>query len=213
MYDIAMFDAYFDWTKINTKGPNEIKKILTGTNSFQSDQLSDTLLNMLINLNLGKALDYGAGLGRNVGFIKGFSKEVDYIDLIQYKDVLIHIVNKELYDKFYFIEDPKKGLVLEEEYDIVYASVIFQHIVDENVLKNIFNELYSHTKYLLTIQNHLVTPLDGYLDGYFDIVYQEINACGFSVPHVVQLWVNCRYNKEFRNLYNYDVSEPSTKSE
>jgi hypothetical protein len=196
-----MFDAYFDWTQINTKPPSELKKILTGMDTFTPDKLSDTLFNMLENLELNKSLDYGAGLGRNVTLLKRIAKDVDYIDLMQYKDVIIFIENKELYDKFFFIEDPTKDLILEDNYDIVYASVIFQHIIDVEILKKIFRALSQHTKYLLTIQNSYVDRLDHLLENDFNVVYQEIDNCGFTIPHIIQLWENQKHdNSTFQNL-------------
>ena len=72
--------------------------------------------------------------------------------------------------------------ILSKKYDLIYASVVLQHIVDDEIYSKIVEILATKCKYLLLIQNkgRLVKPI---FNNFFDLIHTESYAGSFPVVH------------------------------
>ena len=78
--------------------------------------------------------------------------------------------------------------ILSKKYDLIYASVVLQHIVDDEIYSKIVEILATKCKYLLLIQNKdvLVKPI---FNNFFDLIYTEdYVGSSFSDMHVYSIY-------------------------
>jgi SAM-dependent methyltransferase len=128
-----VFDGYHDWTSPITD-IEKMKVIITDrywNKSFNHDNLTSEIDQIIKNLNLTSILDYGAGLGRNLPLLRKYAPIVDYLDLETYKP---HTLELNYDNKFYIQMEP---LPLSKKYDLIYASVVIQHVVNKDLLRKI----------------------------------------------------------------------------
>ena len=125
----SIYDSYYDWQQLKTNiNVTDMKYIIAGQKEFNTDYLPKKINNILQNLPINSILDYGAGLGRNLPLLLQFSNNIDYIDLLNYKEEFEKNINDLEYKNKYYINDNLPDM-LDKKYDLIYASVVFQHIV------------------------------------------------------------------------------------
>lgn len=180
--DNTKYDTWFDWGVNDNIDISKFKEVISGVNSeeFEPDFLSPLLQEKLSKIKTDEILDYGAGLGRNLSLLKKYSNKIDYIDLEQYQKNYIDYIRNLDYNKTYFIEmipDCLDG----KKYDLIYCSVVLQHIIDDETYEKIVKILYNACDHILLVQN--MSPIKDVFFKYFELVHEEINDVYFGVNH------------------------------
>lgn len=175
----AKFDNWFDWEHNDNIDISKFKEVISGVDSsdFRPDFLSEYLNEQLLKIKTDNILDYGAGLGRNLPLLKKFSNNIDYIDLNHYQNNYIEYINNLEYNEKFFIKmipDCLSG----KKYDLIYCSVVLQHIIDDEIYEQIVKILSNTCNYLFLVQN--MTPIKDVLYNYFELEYKEINDIYFG---------------------------------
>ena len=156
-----------------------MKFLITGQKQFEPDTLPQKIKDILKTLPIHSILDYGAGLGRNLPLLLQTSDNVDYIDLLKYKEKFEKEVNELSYKEKYYIGENYLPDMLDKKYDLIYASVVLQHIVDNEVYEKIVKILAEKTTYLLILQNGHV-PIKPTLNSYFDLLDSDVDNVTFK---------------------------------
>jgi hypothetical protein len=125
-------------------------------------------------------LDYGSGLGRNYNLLKTYTDNIDYLDLNHYQVNYIDYINNLGYKNLNFIEMIPECLI-GKKYDMIYASVVLQHIVDDEVYEKIVKILTKSCKHLFLVQN--MSPIKDVFFKHFELEYEEISDVYFGVDH------------------------------
>lgn len=184
MNTLSVFDSYYNWTEDKKDVTfEEMQELIFGNKNTKPDDIPECIDEILRSSNISSILDYGAGLGRNLPILLSYSKHVDYADLENYRLKFgDYINNMEYEDKIYL-----GGLVLDnlsKDYDLIYASVVLQHIVDNDIYESIVKALAEKTRFLLIVQNVLTPVKYAILNGSFDIVRSETVSGVFNNhPH------------------------------
>jgi SAM-dependent methyltransferase len=176
------YDTWFDWGVNDNIDISQFKEIISGVNSseFNPDFLSPFLQEILSKIKTNKVLDYGAGLGRNLPLLKKYSNDIDYIDLEQYQKNYIEYINNLDYNETYFIEMTPDCLI-GKKYDLIYCSVVLQHIIDDDIYEKIVKILSNSCDYLFLVQN--MSPIKNVFFKYFELEVEEITDVYFGVNH------------------------------
>ena len=175
----SIYDSYYDWQQLKTNiNVTDMKYIIAGQKEFNTDYLPKKINNILQNLPINSILDYGAGLGRNLPLLLQFSNNIDYIDLLNYKEEFEKNINDLEYKNKYYINDNLPDM-LDKKYDLIYASVVFQHIVDNDIYEQIIKILAEKTTYLVILQNFRV-PIKEIINSYFDLIECEDDVDTFK---------------------------------
>ena len=172
-----VYDRYFDWSENKLENVETMKFLITGQKQFEPDTLPQKIKDMLKTLPIHSILDYGAGLGRNLPLLLQTSDNVDYIDLLKYKEKFEKEVNELSYKEKYYIGENYLPDMLDKKYDLIYASVVLQHIVDNEVYEKIVKILAEKTTYLLILQNGY--PIKPILHSYFDFMERDVDNVTF----------------------------------
>jgi hypothetical protein len=180
----SIYDTYFDWQNI----PADIvkmKQLIVGSDDFEPDILANSIHEKIIELNISTVLDYGAGLGRNLSLLKNYSNQVDYLELLNYETNYSEYVSKLGYNEIYYVE--MIPTILSKKYDLIYASVVLQHIVNDEVYSKIVEILATKCKYLLLIQNKdsLVKPI---FYNFFHLICTEDYVGSFPCMHIYSIY-------------------------
>lgn len=179
-----IYDTYYNWEG-ECDDIDKMKTLITGVESnFDSDKLHNSIDSYLMNLNIESVLDYGAGLGRNLPLLKKYSQSVDYLDLHVYEKNYLNYINDLGYSDKFFIEQIPK---LEKKYDLIYASVVLQHIIDDDVYTSIIKELWEHTDYLLVVQNRK-SPIKPVFNDYFNLEIGKTYRNMFKDAHTYSIY-------------------------
>lgn len=159
-----------------------------GCKNSKPDEIPPSIDEILKSLNINTILDYGAGLGRNLPTLLSYSKHVDYVDLSNYKVKFGEYIDKLEYKEKTYID----GLVLDKlpkDYDLVYASVVLQHIVDDTVYERIVKTIAEKTRFLLIVQNLYIPEKYSIIKNSFELVHSHIDETGFNnYPHKFLLY-------------------------
>jgi SAM-dependent methyltransferase len=184
----SIYDCYYDWQDSNTNiSVTDMKYIIAGQKEFNSDYLPKKINNILHNLPISSILDYGAGLGRNLPLLLKFTNNIDYIDLLNYKEKFEKNINDLEYKNKYYINDNLPDM-LDKKYDLIYASVVFQHIVDNDIYEKIIKILAEKTTYLVILQN-FEAPVKEIINSYFHLIECEHDVDTFKhVKHISLLY-------------------------
>ena len=184
-----VFDGYHDWTSTITD-IEKMKVIITGRHwnkSFNPDNLTSEIDQIIKNLNLTSILDYGAGLGRNLPLLRKYAPIVDYLDFETYKP---HTSELNYDNKFYIQMEP---LPLSKKYDLIYASVVVQHIVDKNFLRKIMEFMQKNSKYIFVVQNSIWNVPD--FTDYFRLIHSEKYKDDFIDLHFFNLYESIKISE------------------
>ena len=175
----SKFDNWFDWEINNNIEISKFKEVISVVDSsnFSPDFLSEILMDRLSKINTDKILDYGAGLGRNLPLLKKYSNNIDYVDLNHYQKNYIEYIDNLGYNNKYFIKMTPDCLI-GKKYDLIYCSVVLQHIIDNEIYENIVKILSNTCNYLFLVQNML--PIKDVFYDYFELEYQEISNVYFG---------------------------------
>ena len=68
--------------------------------------------------------------------------------------------------------------IFNKKYDLIYASVVLQHIVDDNIYSKIVELLSKNCKYLIIVQ-HKDIPVKLIVDNYFTMIHKETYVGNF----------------------------------
>lgn len=174
------FDNWFDWENNDNIDISKFKEVISGVESsnFSPDFLSEVLVNKILKIETNKILDYGAGLGRNLPLLKKFSNNIDYIDLNHYQKNYIEYIDNLGYNNKYFIEMIPDCLI-GKKYDLIYCSVVLQHIIDDEIYENIVKILSNTCDYLFLVQN--MSPIKDVFFEHFELEYGEIDDVYFGL--------------------------------
>jgi hypothetical protein len=76
---------------------------------------------------------------------------------------------------------------LSKKYDLIYASVVLQHIVNDEIYSKIVEILATKCKYLLIIQNEgvLVKPI---FYNFFNLICTEDYVGSFPCMHIYSIY-------------------------
>lgn len=189
MNDSVVFDAYYNWADDKQDVSFEkMQELIYGYANSKPDEIPPTIDEILKSSNINTILDYGGGLGRNLPTLLSYSKHVDYADLSNYKVKFGEYIDKLEYKEKTYID----GLVLDKlpkDYDLVYASVVLQHIVDDTVYERIVKTLAERTRFLLILQNLNVAEKYSIIRNSFELVHSQIDETGFNnCPHKFLLY-------------------------
>jgi SAM-dependent methyltransferase len=173
------YDSWFDWEINDNIEISKFKEVISGVDSsnFSPDFLPKSLIDQLSKIKTDTILDYGAGLGRNLPLLKKYSNNVDYIDLEHYQKNYIDYINDLGYNETYFIEMIPDCLI-GKKYDLIYCSVVLQHIIDDEIYEKIVKILYDACDYLFLVQN--MTPIKDVFYDYFKLEHCEISNVYFG---------------------------------
>jgi SAM-dependent methyltransferase len=162
-----------------------MKQLIVGSDKFEPDILSSSIHEKIIELNISTILDYGAGLGRNLSLLKNYSNYVDYLDLLNYEKNYSEYINNLGYNEIYYIQMIPD--ILSKKYDLIFASVVLQHIVNDEIYSKIVEILAKKCKYLLLIQNsgRLVKPI---FYNFFDLIHNEDYVGSFPCIHTYSIY-------------------------
>ena len=173
------YDNWFDWENNDNIDISKFKEVISGVESsdFRPDFLSEFLSEQLLKIKTENILDYGAGLGRNLPLLKKYSNNIDYIDLNHYERNYIEYINGLEYNEKFFIEMIPDCLI-GKKYDLIYCSVVLQHIIDDEIYENIVKILSNSCDYLFLVQN--MSPIKDVFFEHFELEYQEISYVYFG---------------------------------
>jgi len=177
-----IFDSYHNWTS-EIISEEDIKLKITGrywNRSFNSDNLTSKTNEILLDLKLKSILDYGAGMGRNLDLLRKYSPVVDYIDFDVYKEYAKNLK----YDNIFFIKMEIDKF--EKKYDLIYSSLVIQHIKNEIVMNSIIDFMHKNAKHVFLVQNSQV-PLPSFGND-FKLINSELYTDDFTVDHVYNLY-------------------------
>jgi SAM-dependent methyltransferase len=176
------YDTWFNWEVNDSIDISQFKEVISGVNSkdFSPDFLSPFLLERLSQIKTDKVLDYGAGLGRNLPLLKKYSNNIDYIDLEQYQKNYIEYINNLDYNETYFIKMVPDCLI-GKKYDLIYCSVVLQHIIDDETYEKIVKILTNACDHIFLVQN--MSPIKDIFFKYFELECEEITDNYFGVDH------------------------------
>ena len=174
------YDTWFNWEINNNIDITQFKEVISGVENFESDHLSQIMKDKISTINPNTILDYGSGLGRNYNLLKTYTDNIDYLDLNHYQVNYIDYINNLGYKNLNFIEMIPECLV-GKKYDMIYASVVLQHIVDDEVYEKIVKILTKSCKHLFLVQN--MSPIKDVLFKHFELEYEEISDVYFGVDH------------------------------
>jgi len=160
-----IFDKYFNWLESFSDVQERKLKIAPHEKNFKHDSLTQKMDELLKKINIQSILDYGAGLCRNLPLLKRYADSIDYLDLECYRE---HTQNIRYDNKFYIDLIPYN---LNKKYDLIYASVVLQHIVDKEIVQKIITFMYETGKYLLIVQHPLAPIID--MDDKFELIFSE----------------------------------------
>jgi SAM-dependent methyltransferase len=177
-------DIYFNWQN-NPANIVRMKQLIVGSDKFEPDILASSIDEKLTELNISTVLDYGAGLGRNLSLLKKYSTQVDYLDLLNYETNYSEYINNLGYNEIYYVEMIPN--ILSKKYDLIYASVVLQHIVDDDIYSKIIEILATKCKYLLLTQNKsvLIKPI---FYNFFDLIYTQDYIGSFPCIHSYSIY-------------------------
>lgn len=195
--NMNIFDDYYDWTSDITD-IEEIKVKITGrywNKSFNHDNLTLKTDQIIKNLKLTSILDYGAGMGRNLPLLRKYAPIVDYLDLETYKP---HTSELNYDNKFYIQIEP---LPLNKKYDLIYASVVIQHIVDKELLQKIIEFMQKSSKYIFIVQNVKFCFYD--FDNHFQLIHTESYKDDFLDFHFYNLYESIKLPEEASSQYKF----------
>lgn len=180
----SIYDQYFEWQN-NPSNIVRMKELIIGSNTFEPDILESSIHEKLNELNISTILDYGAGLGRNLSLLKNYSNQVDYLDLLNYETNYSEYINSLGYNELYYVEMIPN--ILSKKYDLIYASVVLQHIVNDEIYFKIIEILASKCKYLLLTQNKdvLIKPV---FNNFFDLICSEDYVGSFPCMHTYSIY-------------------------
>jgi SAM-dependent methyltransferase len=179
MENNGVFDSYYDWTEDKTNLTlQEMQYKIFGFENSTPDILPNKINDFLNNVDLVSILDYGAGLGRNLPLLQNFSNEVDYADLVNYENKFSNYIDSLNYNKKFYINGYLPD-TLYKNYDLIYASVVLQHIIDDEIYEKIVKILAERTKYLLIVQNSVV-PVKNIINLYYDFIIEESEKTTFK---------------------------------
>jgi hypothetical protein len=138
-----MWDSYGNWDDIaNTPSIDDVKAKITGNKlawrpnycppalSYCFDYASLEYRNTFAGQS--SVLDFGCGLGRNAPMLRSFFDKVigfDRPDMVARIRIAYPELTKNYYDSLY---DSIEELATVEECCVLYDSVVFQHLVDED---------------------------------------------------------------------------------
>jgi hypothetical protein len=184
-----LYDTYYDWEN-SSKNIHTQKTLITGVPRFDPDELSEQMHNKIKELEIKTLVDYGAGLGRNLPLLKSIGDSVDYVDLETYKENYENVVSELGYDEVYFIKMLPTCLV--KKYDACYASVVLQHIVDNDIHENIVKILSKQCKYMIFVQNVCIRDKKK-INDYFELLYTETHKKYFIDNHDYSIYKSLFY--------------------
>jgi SAM-dependent methyltransferase len=175
----SFFDTYYNWSASNSNlTVEDMKFIIHGDDDYKPDVIPTKINTILKTLNISTILDYGAGLGRNLPLLLNYTDDIDYVDLITYQNKFEKYIDDLKYNnKFYMSE--YVPYILEKKYDLIYASVVLQHIVNDVLYEQIVKILAEKSKYLILIQ-HFKIPIKPILNVYFELIDSEIDSVSFK---------------------------------
>jgi SAM-dependent methyltransferase len=181
----SIYDVYFNWQN-NPENIVQMKELIIGhSENFEPDIIASSIHKKLIELNISTVLDYGAGLGRNLSLLKKYSNQVDYLDLLNYETNYSDYIKNLGYNEIYYVEMIPN--ILSKKYDLIYASVVLQHIVDNEIYSKIVEILATKCKYLLITQNKgiLIKPI---FYNFFDLICRENYIGNFLCMHSYSIY-------------------------
>ncbi|MCX7749270.1 MAG: class I SAM-dependent methyltransferase [Clostridia bacterium] len=116
-----MIKSYYEG---NMEGGGPEYKIL-GWESKEAQQLRFNILISNIEINNKTVLDVGCGTGNLLEYLTEQGFEVNYtgVDILQ--SMLEYVKSKGLQGRFYNIDIFKENIFMEDEFDVIYASGIF----------------------------------------------------------------------------------------
>jgi len=175
-----LFDEYYDWSLDKTDITLEnMERIIFGFENSTPDVLPNKIDVFLKNLHITSILDYGAGLGRNLPMLQKYSCDiVDYIDLANYENKFSEYIDSLSYNNKFYINGVLPDL-LDKKYDLIYASVVLQHIIDDEITEKIIKILAEKSKYLVIVQNCMV-PIKKIMNLYYDFICEETESTTFK---------------------------------
>jgi SAM-dependent methyltransferase len=175
-----LFDEYYDWLLDKTDITLEnMERIIFGFENSTPDFLPNKIDVFLKNLHITSILDYGAGLGRNLPMLQKYSCDiVDYIDLANYENKFSEYIDSLSYNNKFYINGVLPDL-LDKKYDLIYASVVLQHIIDDETFEKIIKILAEKSKYLVIVQNCEV-PIKKIMNLYYDFICEETESTTFK---------------------------------
>ncbi|TAJ85776.1 MAG: methyltransferase domain-containing protein, partial [Reyranella sp.] len=149
-----IWDRYANWESVSSSDDlSFVKQRITGRKVgwWEKNQLpagfEDALVKLGRDLSLagqggGTVLDFGCGLGRNVEFLRSRFSRVIGLDLPRMIENLRKDPIGKSYDALY---DDRSQLVSSEDINVIYDSVVLQHIKDLEYNKDIVKDFNAMT--------------------------------------------------------------------
>jgi trans-aconitate methyltransferase len=150
---MSIWDQYGNWDAIaRSQDIVDIKRYITGAKKAWRPNFCSPSLAYIFEYTVEEsasvfktpsALDFGCGLGRNGPLLRRYFPDVIGIDLPEMIDRFqaeYPGVSAQTYRRLY---SSAEELVKQENISVLYDSVVFQHIVDNDYLVNLFNLLFS----------------------------------------------------------------------
>ena len=169
----SIWDRYADWSLAATADSfPELKRKITGTPTWGPNHASDTLkiffetmvsVHREYNVSVC-ALDFGCGLGRNAPLLKSFFPRVIGVDLPEMITRFRAASSTDMvYDAVYESIDVLMG---REDPNVIYDSVVFQHIVSVPYMNELVSKLLRSSSFrtLVSLKIH----------GMYDTVMQSL---------------------------------------
>lgn len=198
-----VWDGYADWSEVSNSGNLKmIRKRITGRTNreFQANVLHPELLGAIEDIrrsvtahhgDAARVLDFGCGLGRNGASLRGnFGRNIG-LDLPGMIVELRKLPAALPYDALY---DDLAALVVAEDVDVCFDSVVFQHIVDRDFCQSVIDRLIlmPRLRYVISLCNVSVArgwasiPLMLAKSGWEEIQkFEDLES--FSRPHTYRV--------------------------
>ena len=84
-------------------------------------------------------------------------------------------------------------LPLSKKYDLIYVSVVVQHIVDKNLLRKIMEFMQKNSKYIFVVQNSIWNVPD--FTDYFRLIHSEKYKDDFIDLHFYNLYESIKISE------------------
>lgn len=109
---------------------NEYNKIYQEESYFYKIEADKMLENKLSYIKMGKALELGIGMGKNLSFLLSHGFHVTGVDLSY---VAIDKLRKKYPQCDFYVDDIRKFLIYPETYSIIICSMVLSYLTDEDL--------------------------------------------------------------------------------
>ena len=145
-YGETIWDGYADWAESAEKDNiRDLQTKITGTGNWHPNYVSPSFqfaceaLVAINRINYDKVtvLDFGCGLGRNASVLRSFFPRVIALDL---PEMIVRLKAEHLDNLYDSVYDNLDG-IKNETVNVVYDSVVWQHIVSIPYVTELVNRL------------------------------------------------------------------------